>query len=135
MDDALFHDLQASLNEAIHILRADVPPAREAVYVGKVLVEVREGGHTTWSLQQAAETLAQRLPAHSIPLVNPRIQFIREALGQTQEGFAELLGASVDTLRAWEQGKRNMSGAARKLFSVATSNPMAVLESPSVFAD
>lgn len=41
----------------------------------------------------------------------------------SQPAFADLMGVSVRTIQAWEQGKRNPSGAARTLIRVAEKHP------------
>ena len=43
----------------------------------------------------------------------------RNKTGLTQEKFAKMLGVSVKTLSAWEQGVRTPSGAARTLLKIA----------------
>ncbi len=48
---------------------------------------------------------------------------VRQSLDLTQEAFADLLGIKVTTLRSWEQGKREPSGAARMLISIAIKHP------------
>jgi len=48
---------------------------------------------------------------------------VRETLSLTQEAFADLLGIKVATLRSWEQGKREPSGAARMLITIALRHP------------
>jgi putative transcriptional regulator len=52
----------------------------------------------------------------------------RARLGLTQEKFAALLGISPATLRNWEQGRRQPTGAAKVLLKVALRNPRVVLE-------
>jgi putative transcriptional regulator len=47
----------------------------------------------------------------------------RQALDLTQEAFADLLGIGLSTLRSWEQNKREPSGAARMLISIAIKHP------------
>jgi putative transcriptional regulator len=51
------------------------------------------------------------------------IKHIREELKISQNIFAELLGVSVRTLQAWEQGTRNPSGAALSLLKIASARP------------
>ena len=55
----------------------------------------------------------------------------RNKTGLTQEEFAQLLGVSVKTLAAWEQGVRTPSGAARTLLKIAEKYPKIVKEAAS----
>ncbi len=52
----------------------------------------------------------------------------REKTGLSQSEFAALLGVSVRTLQGWEQGRKQPSGAARTLLTIARTNPKALLE-------
>jgi putative transcriptional regulator len=52
----------------------------------------------------------------------------RARTGLSQPQFAELLGVSTRTLQEWEQGRRNPSGAARTLLTIAHRRPEAILE-------
>jgi len=44
-------------------------------------------------------------------------------LNLSQEAFANLLGIGPSTLRSWEQKKREPSGAARMLITIAIKHP------------
>ena len=48
---------------------------------------------------------------------------IRHKMGISQADFAKLLGVSVRTLQDWEQGRRQPTGAARSLLTIATLHP------------
>ncbi len=41
--------------------------------------------------------------------MNEEIKKLRLSLNKSQEDFAQLIGVSVDSVRKWEQGKRNPS--------------------------
>jgi putative transcriptional regulator len=53
---------------------------------------------------------------------------IRSKLRLSQREFFSAFGISPTTLRNWEQGRRQPSGAARVLLRVAAKHPKAVLE-------
>lgn len=53
---------------------------------------------------------------------------VRQSLDLTQEAFADLLGIGLSTLRSWEQKKREPSGAARMLISIALKHPEVLQE-------
>ena len=59
------------------------------------------------------------------------VRAIRALTGLSQAKFAELLSIEVATLRNWEQGRREPTGAARALLRAIRSNPVAVIEALS----
>ncbi len=48
---------------------------------------------------------------------------VRHELNLTQDAFAELLGVSIATVRKWERGIVEPSGAAKTLLAVAKMHP------------
>lgn len=53
---------------------------------------------------------------------------IRRATGLSQPVFATSIGVRVDTLRQWEQGRRQPQGPARVLLAMLAKNPCVVAE-------
>ncbi len=53
----------------------------------------------------------------------PAVTLARMKSGLSQADFAVLLGVSVRTLQDWEQGRRQPSGAARTLITIAEQQP------------
>lgn len=70
----------------------------------------------------------EQAPARVFKVEKPDIKAIRRAMGLTQVQFAGLLAISVNTLRNWEQGRREPEGPARVLLLVAAHRPDAILE-------
>ncbi|MDC8445746.1 MAG: helix-turn-helix domain-containing protein [Nitrosomonas sp.] len=56
-------------------------------------------------------------------IVMSPIIYARQKSGLSQVEFAKLLGVSVRTLQEWEQGRRQPSGAAKKLVEIAQRHP------------
>ncbi len=57
-----------------------------------------------------------------------KIQAIRKRMGLSQAVFARVLNASSDTIKAWEQGKRQPDGMALTLLEVAERHPRVLME-------
>lgn len=53
---------------------------------------------------------------------------VRMKSGLSQSRFASLLGVSVRTLQEWEQGRRQPSGAAKTLITIALKHPEVLAE-------
>lgn len=66
--------------------------------------------------------------AHVVKVPKVDVRAARKKLGMTQKDFARNFGVSLDTVRNWEQGRRQPEGAARVLLAVIERNPSAVLE-------
>ena len=71
--------------------------------------------------------LKQPAPEHVHVFETPDVKAIRADAGQDQREFAKLIGASYETLKSWELGRRNPSGSAAKLLSLISHNPKAVI--------
>ena len=72
------------------------------------------------------ESVRQMKAAKTQVVLSPAIE-ARERTGLSQSQFARLLGVSVRTLQGWEQGRKQPSGAARTLLTIAQMNPNALL--------
>lgn len=53
-----------------------------------------------------------------------RVQQVRRKLGLSQSVFAALVGATPAAVKAWEQGRRNPPGPARRLLEIAERSPV-----------
>ena len=69
----------------------------------------------------------QQMKAGKTQVVSSPAIEARERTGLSQSQFAALLGVSVRTLQGWEQGRKQPSGAARTLLTIARTNPKALL--------
>lgn len=67
------------------------------------------------------------LPAYRVHVpVHVDVRAIRTKLGMTQQVFAARFGFSVNTLRHWEQGKREPEGPTRAYLLVIERAPRVV---------
>src|SRR5947208_2428816 len=85
----------------------------------ELLASVREG---------AAILRGEKEPSRTFVSVNPDVKRIRGDLHLSQDELAAMIGVSVRTVRAWEQGARSPTGPARRLLLVAALHPEAVWE-------
>ena len=74
-------------------------------------------------LLESAKQMKEKKAARKTVVVVSDITRARNKAHMSQPAFAELMGVSVRTLQAWEQGKRNPSGAAKTLLRVAETHP------------
>ena len=72
------------------------------------------------------ESVRQMKAGTTHVVLSPAIE-ARERTGLSQSQFARLLGVSVRTLQGWEQGRKQPSGSARTLLTIAKTNPKALL--------
>ena len=68
----------------------------------------------------------------TISIEKSEVRAARLKAGMTQKQFAVVLGASLDTLRKWEQGARAPSGAAARLIRIIAYRPSIVEEALGV---
>ncbi|HEY9428237.1 MAG TPA: helix-turn-helix domain-containing protein [Gemmatimonadaceae bacterium] len=61
-----------------------------------------------------------------------RIARIRDGLRLSQAVFAMALNVSAETVRAWEQGKREPDGAALRLLQIVEQHPEWIMETVSI---
>jgi putative transcriptional regulator len=73
-------------------------------------------------LQSVREMKSGQFHVVSSPVIDAR-----NKTGLSQSQFAALMGVSVRTLQGWEQGRKQPSGAARTLLTIASTNPKALL--------
>lgn len=74
--------------------------------------------------------VAEASPAPSYS--SARIARIRSELRLSQPVFAMALNVSPETVRAWEQGKRESEGAVLRLLQIAEQHPEWILETVSI---
>jgi putative transcriptional regulator len=108
---------------------------KENTEVGKLLVQgAREAlAHNRGKLSGARVTQA-KATVRSVNVVPPPeygdrdVRRVRQQLGVSQTVFADLIGASPATVRAWERGARRPSAMARRLLALAEREPQAFEE-------
>ena len=62
------------------------------------------------------------------PATTKEVKAARKAVASTQRDFADVMGVSVETVKAWEAGKRTPEGAATKLLRLLLKRPKIALE-------
>ena len=82
------------------------------------------------SVKQTAATGRNGAKSSRVLVLNKKnkVARVRARLGLSPSRFAALLGISVETLRHWEEGRRQPTGAARVLLKVAARHPRIVLK-------
>lgn len=73
------------------------------------------------------ESVRQMKRGAARTVYSPVVQ-ARANAGLTQAQFARILGVSIRTLQSWEQGRKQPSGAARTLITIARLRPEVVRE-------
>jgi putative transcriptional regulator len=82
------------------------------------------------SVKQAAAIERGEMKPARVFVVNKKndVSNVRTKLGLSQNKFAALLGISSATLKNWEQGRRQPTGAAKVLLKIAQQHPKIVLK-------
>jgi putative transcriptional regulator len=84
------------------------------------------------SVHEAGEVIAGRQKPSRMFKVEPTsIKALRTRTSLSQTDFAALLGVEVSTLRNWEQGRREPTGAAKALLRAIRNDPKNVLRALS----
>jgi len=91
--------------------------------------DLKEGLEEAIAYARSGEVAPETRVRKFIP---SELQQIRAKTGLTQKQFAMIIGSSVATLRKWEQGARQPSGAARTLIKVIAYRPSIVKEALGV---
>lgn len=111
---------------------------RKDSYGARLLASLQEAVEIEHGTARPANTTRYRLTARNAtaapaPTFAARdVREIRDQLNVSQPVFAQLLNVSPETVRAWEQGKKQPSGPAERLLEIAQQHPDWVL--PSVVA-
>lgn len=79
-------------------------------------------------IKQALIDVKQGNYERSVKVAISPIVAVRNKSGLSQRLFAERLGISVNTLKSWEQGKRQPSGSALALMKLITKKPELIAE-------
>ncbi len=78
------------------------------------------GARVTYATQVTARKARLELPPYYPPHL---VRDIRQKLSVSQAIFAQMLGVSASTVRAWEQGKREAEGPVGRLLQIAEMYP------------
>ncbi|HLM66496.1 MAG TPA: type II toxin-antitoxin system MqsA family antitoxin [Longimicrobium sp.] len=88
-----------------------------------------ERGELTGLRVDTAEVTARKAHLEPPPWYPPHlIREVRHKLSVSQTIFAQMLGVSASTVRAWEQGKRECEGPASRLLQIADLHPEVLKE-------
>lgn len=97
--------------------------------MSRLFEELKEGLEEAITYVRSGEGAVNTRTRQFMP---SELQQVRAKTGLTQEQFATIIGSSVATLRKWEQGSRQPSGAAQTLIKVIAYRPSIVKEALGV---
>lgn len=109
-------------------MRSKKPSIGEQVLDGLREAIAFERGDVDASVHRVAFTAREAEAAPAPAYTRERIAALRDRLHLSQTVFAQALNVSPETVRAWEQGKREPEGAALRLLQITEENPQVVLQ-------
>ncbi|WP_446012190.1 helix-turn-helix domain-containing protein [Candidatus Electrothrix sp.] len=89
--------------------------------VGSTARDLIDSGVPTSFTEKELNALGVKIP--EVDLTTAQIKKIRERLKLSQAVFAKLLNVSPSSIRQWEQGKRQPTGATRVLLDLLQRSP------------
>lgn len=89
--------------------------------IGNTVQELVDSGIKTSFTEKELNALGIQIP--KVSLTTCQIKEIREDLKLSQTVFAQLLNVSPSSIRQWEQGKRQPTGATRVLLDLLKRSP------------
>ncbi|MBN1959699.1 MAG: helix-turn-helix domain-containing protein [Deltaproteobacteria bacterium] len=92
----------------------------------KAYKRIKEGMLDAIAYAQGDNSTGHIVTRIQVPTVD--VKAIRKKLNLTQDEFSRMFGLSKETIRNWEQGKRQPEGPARILLLVIDRKPQAVLQ-------
>lgn len=76
------------------------------------------------SLEEAVEIKQGKKPASRVTRYDvANVRALRAKLNVSQQELADALGTSVDTIKSWENKRRNPTGLAAKVLATIHDNP------------
>ena len=89
--------------------------------IGNTVQELIDSGIKTSFTEKELNALGVKIP--KVTLTTYQIKEIRDNLKLSQTVFAKLLNVSPSSIRQWEQGKRQPTGATKVLLDLLKRSP------------
>lgn len=89
---------------------------------GELLESMQEAADVLRGTKQASRTWT--VEGHHRVQTKDELRTLRQEFGVSQSVFAKFMGVSINTLQNWEQGRRQPTGAARVLLTIASRQPV-----------
>lgn len=117
-----FNDQQVSNGGTLRVLTGDEYRVQHREMVGRIAADILNG-----VVDQLPLVTPARMIKAMLSISSPDVRSVRAKTGMTQPAFAKAFGFPLSTLRQWEQGRREPTGAARTLLTIIDRAPEAVL--------